>query len=87
VAVGWWYYESYQTFVRRINPFSYDFCEVEEKKSEIFSLPLHKNHMKSRIYLFARKVRATHCTIVLPFIREGGDTIDFFEHSAPREHP
>jgi hypothetical protein len=32
---------------RRINQFLHDVCEMEEKKSPIFSLPFHKHHVKT----------------------------------------
>ena len=38
-------YESSRIFREKEYPRLPDFCEVEEKKSEIFSLPLHKNRV------------------------------------------
>jgi len=41
------------------NPFLHDCCEVEEKKSPIFSLPLHNNRVK-RGYPSHEKFGMTH---------------------------
>jgi hypothetical protein len=42
------------SFARRINHFLPDFYEMEAKKSPIFSLPFHKNQVKSDLSFFEK---------------------------------
>ena len=43
-------------FVRGNILFSHDFCEVEEKKSQIFSLPPHKNRVERDLSFFIKSL-------------------------------
>ena len=42
------------------NPFLHDLSELEAKKSQIFSLPIHSNHVKNRIFPDQEKFGMTH---------------------------